>query len=423
MHPRSLPPQKTSLWLTRAPDAKRFPALDKNLTTDVVVVGGGIAGVSAAYFLAARGTRVTLLEASHIGTGETGFTTAFLTSSMDTPFFALRERFGNNHIQRARRTGEEGIALVEEVQKKEHLPCGFQRLDAVALGLQPESTEHLTREMGALRLAGGEPTLLRAEEAQTLTGVAAVGAVRIPRQGAFDARTYLLGLGERIQKRGGQVFEETPMTGLDIGKTLVVNTPSATVTTDHVVLTTGLFPNPYRAQNKLFRQTVTYVIALALIEKTRKWRFPNVLAWDVTDPFHYMRFLDELLMIGGEDRPVQEAAKAGEEPWHSLEVFAPILEPNTSWDVTHAWQGQILETSDALPVVGAPPGGDSRVLLASGFGGNGMTLGSYTGKMVADLITGERAADANPFRFERPTLASKNTERQESEECERRPPC
>lgn len=404
--------QSTSPWLTKWPDVRRFPKLTTDIAADVAVIGGGIAGVAAAHFLAREGRSVVLLEANHLGTGETGFTTALLTSSVDSPLSLLREQFGNEHIRLVRSIGEETIALIEKIVSQETLSCGFHRLDALAMGLRPETVAHLEREFQALRAAGGEPILLGAEEVLALTGVAAAGAVRIPLQGAFDIRAFLLGLAERIRQHDGQIFEETRMTGLELGNTVNVKTSGGTITAGHAVLATGLFPNPYKEQNSLFRQMVTYVIALVVPDASHGGRLPDFLYWDVAEPFHYMRFLypersrgvDGLFLIGGEDRPLKDATKAGDAPWRSLEAFATSFVPDRRWEVAHQWRGQILETADALPAAGVPTGGDPRILLLSGFGGNGMTLGTRAGKVVSDLVTGALTPNNNPFRFERKTL-------------------
>lgn len=405
-------PQRASLWLTKTPDVQRFPKLSANLAADVVVVGGGIAGMSAAYFLTQAGKNVVLLEANHLGTGETGFTTAFLTSSVDSPLSLLQKRFGDTHIRHVRTVGEDTIQLVERLVAKEALEAGFHRLDALGMGLTPDMVPHLGLEAEALRVAGGAPTLLGAEEVRALTDVNATGALRIPLQGAFDVRAFLFGLAACAQRQGGKIFEESRVTEIVPGTTVTVKTAAATVTAKAVVLATGLFPSPYKEQNQWFRQMITYVIALGLSKNTDSWRLPDFLYWDIGEPFHYMRFVDPepgrgvngSFLVGGEDRPIRAAAKAGEHPWRSLETFARSFLPNSAWNVTHEWRGQILETEDALPVVGIPPGGDPRVLLASGFGGNGMTLGTNAGKVVADLITGRLQPEQNPFRFERETL-------------------
>ena len=202
--------------------------------------------------------------------------------------------------------------------------------------------------------------------------------------------------------------------------TVTVTTPAGTVTAEHVVLATGLFQGLAKAQNALFRQMITYVSAGELRDAAHGGRLPDALYWDVDEPFHYMRFLNGWFFVGGEDRPLREVSKAGhplefaerirrgpqagETPWTSLEAFARRFIPEGDWTPTYRWRGQILETADALPVVGVPKASDPRVLLASGFGGNGMTFGTRAGKVVADLITGNLEPEAHPFRFERETL-------------------
>ncbi len=422
--------QSTSPWLTRIPDVARYPKLSSDLSTDVVVVGGGIAGTAAAYFLTQVGKRVALIEANHLGTGETGYTTAFLTSSVDTPFARLRERFGDAHARTVRALGEAAIARIEEVVTRERLACDLRRIDALAVGMTPDAKVHLAREADAVRAAGGAPSLLDADAVRTHTGIAASSALRIPAQGSFDVRAFLLGLADRIVVRGSRIFEETRMQAIDIGDRLTVRTASGTLTADHVVLATGLFPAPYREVNGFLRQMVTYVIALA---RAGAWRLPDALYWDVGEPFHYMRFLhpstqlgvnpeprqgsDGLFFVGGGDAPMKDATRAGTAPWEALTAFARRFVPDTGWTVSHQWRGQILETYDAFPLVGPAPGGlpaeasakagDPRVLLASGFGGNGMTFGTLAGVLAAEIITGARKPEDNPCRFDRATLSRK----------------
>lgn len=406
-------PQQTSPWLTRIPDQLRYPKLTSDLTTEIVVVGGGIAGVTAAYFLTKAGKRVALLEGNHLGTGETGFTTAFLIAAVDPPLAQLREQFGDAHIRAVWQTGTEAINLVEATVAVERLACDFRRLDAFEFTLQAEDLPHVEQEAAAIAAAGGTAIRFGLDDARAALGTsAAAGAIRLPQQGAFDVRKFLFGLAERTQAAGGQIYEETRMMSLTPGTPVRIQTASNTILADRVVLATGLFPNPYKAHNALFRPMVTYVIALGFQDGTQTWKLQDALYADFGTPFHYMRFLypessrgvDGLFFIGGEDRATADATKMGDAPWQALEAYGRTFVPDRDWEVTHRWRGQILETADALPVVGVPQGGDSRIILASGFGGNGMTFGTYAGKIAADLITGTRTPEENPFRFERNTL-------------------
>ncbi|MFH1820893.1 MAG: FAD-dependent oxidoreductase [Methanobacteriota archaeon] len=86
-HIKTTPP-----WLDTVPDKLRFPALHDQIKADVVVIGGGIAGVMTAWCLAERDLSVALLEKGHVAMGATGFTTAFLTRGTGHVLFRDREK-------------------------------------------------------------------------------------------------------------------------------------------------------------------------------------------------------------------------------------------------------------------------------------------------------------------------------------------
>src|SRR5512144_1504079 len=85
---------RESLWLRTSRDAP-FPPLAGDVRVDVCIVGGGIAGVTAARLLQRAGKKVALLDQGRIGNGVTGFTTAHLTEALDTRYFELRKTFGD----------------------------------------------------------------------------------------------------------------------------------------------------------------------------------------------------------------------------------------------------------------------------------------------------------------------------------------
>ena len=83
-----------SIWFSAAPDARRHPILEGSVEADIVVIGGGIAGAMAAWQASRSGAKVVLLEQNHLGTGDTGYTTAMLTRVPDTKAADLRKRYG-----------------------------------------------------------------------------------------------------------------------------------------------------------------------------------------------------------------------------------------------------------------------------------------------------------------------------------------
>ena len=90
---------KSSPWFDLVPDTRRFPPLTGSVTTDAIVLGGGMVGVMAAYCLAAGGREVVLVERNHIGTGDSGFTTAFLTRVPDAAAADLVKHYGRGFLR------------------------------------------------------------------------------------------------------------------------------------------------------------------------------------------------------------------------------------------------------------------------------------------------------------------------------------
>ena len=104
----------SSLWLSRTSRVS-FPTLSGDVTTDVVVIGGGITGVTAAIRLKAAGRRVVLMEQAHIGAGETGQTTAHLTEQLDRPYRALVNTVGPEAARLVAEGTRSAIDLIETV--------------------------------------------------------------------------------------------------------------------------------------------------------------------------------------------------------------------------------------------------------------------------------------------------------------------
>src|SRR5688572_13793248 len=118
-----------SLWLATSP-RRSFPPLDGDAEFDVVVIGGGITGLTAAALLAAAGRRGAAVEMRRIGLGESGRTTAHLTEVVDVSYRRLRRSMG---VKRARRIAESTRASIDQIERmvgNHAIPCAFERVPA-----------------------------------------------------------------------------------------------------------------------------------------------------------------------------------------------------------------------------------------------------------------------------------------------------
>src|SRR4051794_30507147 len=160
-----------------------FEPLRESLTTDVCVVGAGIAGLTTAYLLAKAGRKVVVLDSGSIGGGESGRTTAHLANAMDDRIYVLEHVHGEDGARKIVQSHGAAIDRIEQVVAEEKIDCDFQRLDGYLFLGGGDSERVLDEELAAARRAGipGVEKLPSIPEA----GFASGPCLRFPNQGQF----------------------------------------------------------------------------------------------------------------------------------------------------------------------------------------------------------------------------------------------
>ena len=115
-------------WMATSP-LRLTPPLAENLSTDVCIIGAGIAGITTAYLLAREGRRVVVLDDGAIGGGETGRTTAHLSNALDDRYHVLERLHGQAGARMAAASHAAAIDRIEEIVRDEGIDCNFERLD------------------------------------------------------------------------------------------------------------------------------------------------------------------------------------------------------------------------------------------------------------------------------------------------------
>lgn len=377
-------PQSVSPWLQTVPPKRQFPMLTGEVSIDVVVVGAGIVGVMASYYLAKAGKSVVLLEKNLIGTGDTALTTGFLTRVPDTSFAMLAETYGPEFVQKlltaTRATQQDLFAIIE----KERIDCDFRRCESY-YGAYREDDETLKTEWSAISASGTDATFVKKTDTPDATGPW-TEAVQYPDEGQFHSRKFLFGILESL-KNHTTVYEESEVIDIVADTGVTVRTSTGTVRAKQLVVTTGL-PIPALAElQPLVDQKLTFVIAA----KYEKAPLPRNLYWDTLDPYYYYRMIDDhTLIIGGRDRRPGE--RSDKTPHQELEQFLRDHIPG-NFTVTNAWSGSIFHTKDGLPYAFAHPQYPKTIFVGTGFGGNGLVMGTMAARMLAEQVANQLQMD------------------------------
>ncbi|HVL88335.1 MAG TPA: FAD-dependent oxidoreductase [Candidatus Thermoplasmatota archaeon] len=395
------------LWSDRGAPARERPPLAEDARAQTVVVGAGIAGLTAAYHLAREGRDVLLLEKNRIGLGESGRTTAHITHVVDTLLQDLVATHGQGNAKGAWDAGAFALDAIERIVRTEGIACGFSRVDGYLYGDRARDVERLQKHATLARAFGYEVEELRG----AAIPIPAPFALRFPRQGKFDPAAYYEGLADAAQRHGARIHERTEVRSLELppgdGAARLTTNDGATATAERVVLAANWpFTDASTLYTKLYPHR-TYVVTARAPAGT----IPEALYWEIVrrprQPYFYLRVDPQgdgtdLLTLGGEDHKVGHGRP--ERSFAALEAYLRRLAP-AAGEIEHRWSGQIVENMDDLPYIGASPRLGERVLLATAFSGNGMTFGTVAGWMLARRAMGHTTDWDGTFRPERMPVA------------------
>ena len=380
-------PARRSVWFDGV-EERRYPSLQGSRRVDVCIVGGGLTGLTLAHLLKKAGRSVAVLEAWELGYGVTGGTSAHLTAMVDHPLPDLESSFGPSNGHRVFETGMGAIALLESICQELAID-GFARIPGVLYAEDEAQAERFQPQLDAAHRMG-----IPAEELDPATlPVPARRALRLENQGRIHALRYLQGVAAAVDGGNGAVFEHTRAIRIDSGNPCVVQTADGEITSDYVVLATHTPVGVYLSVQARVRPYRSYCIG-ARIEGD----FPDMLLWDLHDPYHYIRREGDVLIVGGQDHRTGHGERL-------VDNFAALEEWTRArfavGEITHRWSAQVFEPADGLPYIGRAPGSQS-VFITGGYSGTGWTFGAAAAMIIAEQVQGREhpwASLYDPKRF------------------------
>ena len=358
-----------SIWLKTA-EKPRFDALGGNKKTDVLIIGGGSAGILCAYKLKNAGVDYMLVEATDICGGITKNTTAKITLGHSLIYDKMIKRFGED---KARLYAEaQSKAIQEYARLCENIDCDFETRDNYVYSLTDRNK--IEKEVAALNRIGVKSDFSDAKELPFRVA----GAVRVKNQAQFHPLKFLYTIAKDLP-----IYENTKVTELMPHK---AKTNRGEIAFKKLIIATH-FPmlNKHGLYSLKLYQHRSYVIALKGAQNV------SGMYVDESDTGLSFRSYGELLLLGGGGH--RTGKKGG--CWQELEGFACKHYKNA--EIVGKWATQDCMTLDDIPYIGQYAKSTPDVFVATGFNKWGMTNAMVAADLLCDLVGGKQNPYATVF--------------------------
>lgn len=358
-----------SVW-NRDVQIPQFPSLEGDVKTDVLVIGGGLAGILCAKKLTEAGVDCILIEENRLMQGVSGRTTAKLTAQHGLIYGKLLDRFGPEKAQRYWRANKEALTAFRDMAKD--MDCDFQTESNYIYSTG--SIEKLERELQACEKLG-----IPARWEKTLPLPFPVsGAVGFSHQGQFHPLKLAKGI-----IGGLKIYEKTKALEF-VGNR--VKTPKGNITAKKIIVATH-FPilNKHGAYYMKLYQQRSYVIALENVPRVEG------MYLDSADNGLSVRSAGKYLLLGGGGHRTGKQGLC----WKLPEEVAQKYYPKAK--VAARWATQDCMTLDDMPYIGQYSRATPDLYVATGFGKWGMTTSMVAAQLLTDLLQGEDNPYADLF--------------------------
>lgn len=385
-------------WLDDAVAPRRRPALEGDLETDLLIVGGGFCGLWTAVIAKERdpGRRVVLIDAVRVGWAASGRNGGFVEASL-THGPENGELHFADELDTIERLATENFAAIRETITRYGIDAEWEETGMLTVATEPHQVAWL-REAGE---SAGDAIFLEGADLDRFA------SSPLYRAGLFEDREHAyvhpaklaFGLAEVAERLGVEIYESTRATGLTTsgGGDVEVSTPGGTIRARRVALATNVFPSLLPALRLFTVPVYDYVLMTEPLTDAQL----EAIGWtgrhgitDSSREFHYYRkSADNRILWGGYDAVYHRGGKVRPSQDQRQETFERLADhflltfPQlTGVRFTHAWGGAIDMSTQLVAFHGVARGG--RVAYSAGYTGLGVAATRFGAEVMLDLLEG-----------------------------------
>ncbi|WP_397475205.1 FAD-dependent oxidoreductase [Pusillimonas sp.] len=357
-----------------------YPSLAEDTRADVVVVGAGIVGLTAAYELARAGKKVVVLEALQVASQATARSTAKITSQHGLLYGTLIRNFGEDNARLYAQANQEAVERIATMVEKERIDCAFERKPAFIYAPDIETASEVNDEALAAVMLGLPARTMKEIPAP----VSCTTAMCFDDQAQFNPVQYLTGLARTVA-RMAQVYENSRVVGVvQDGDAQQVKTQAGqTVRARHVLVATHL---PVVPDGKFFAKAFTFSHSIAAAPIAAGSSLDGMFIAAGASSYSFRldssSGADHIIAAG----PAYETGVPEDlsESFTKLEAF--LREHFDIEEPTFRWTNEDFRSMDGMPFAGRASSSTPRLYVATGFNAWGITNGVVAAHVIADEI-------------------------------------
>ena len=414
-----------SYWINSEKNKEKYNKVEKNIETDICIIGGGITGISTAYYLTKENLKVTVLDMGKIGFQTTGNSTAKITSQHGLFYKYLKDSKGEDFARLYYDANEDAIKNIKKIVEKEKIQCDLECQSAYVLAANREEVQKVKDEVEVVRGFGGHAEYLEREDIdKNLLILNPLAAIRFKNQAQFNSYKYTIELAKICKNLGANIYENTKVVDVRDEKDYyyLETEDGYKIKAKYLVITTKYpitnIPGFYFM--KMYQST-SYGISIPVKEKLfdgmyitstnpkvslRMAKVDNNIIKDVVDGNieNYAKQDKEnrkrvkekqnskidneyVLIVVGADHKTGEKTDLSNS-YKKLENITKQIYPQGK--VENYWNTEDCITLDKIPYIGKYSNMWENAYVATGFNKWGITTSNIAANIITDMIIGRK---------------------------------
>jgi glycine/D-amino acid oxidase-like deaminating enzyme len=391
------PGPRDNCWWDETIAAPDWPEQQGEMQVDVAIIGGGFTGLSAALHLAESGVSVAVLEAEGPGWGASGRNGGFCClggSKLSTK--AMLRKYGEEATRIYAESEEAAVHLVADLLQQHQIEADTHSRGETVLAHSPRALQQLQQQADEIRSAGLEVEFHTKEElpAVGMNG-AFFGALTTPVGFGLNPRKYLFGLAGAASRAGAKLYQLSPALKIaQAGGQQIVTTPKGKIRSAKVVIATNGYssddlPDWLAARYMPTQSSAMVTRPLNEEELQSQGWFSDQMGYDSRNMLHYFRLMPDRRFLFGMRGGLMSSPNVEAGIRRKLRADFEALFPRWKHvESTHSWSGMVCLARDLVPFVGSIPD-HPGLFVGMCYHGNGVAMGSYAGRLLADLVQGK----------------------------------